>query len=206
MTRKSVAIFISLLLIAIFLNGCRSTTQAGSAVHPQSFKDYPDYSFNAKAYIQGMTKGGHGLLIWQDPSANLKKYKTVTIKKFGDRLLPAQNKFSYTPFIKNLNGIFNDNLGIKRGEPGQSLRIEIAMVECNPGSRAARIMVGMGAGKSAGAIACEVYEPGKSTPSIRIYARDTASMGAFGGDSISFLNNIFNQISFRVTAILEERI
>ncbi len=101
MTRKSIAILMSLLLIAISLNGCRSTGGAGNVVYSQSFKDYPDNSFNAKAYVKGMSKGGHGLLIWQDTSANLKKYKTVKIKKFGGRLLPAQNKFSYKPFIKN---------------------------------------------------------------------------------------------------------
>ncbi len=204
MIRKSFAVLMSLLLVAIFLNGCRSNKSVNNIVYSQSFKDYPDHSFNAKAYIKGMVKGGHGVLIWQDNSANLKNYNSVTVVKFGGRLLPSQNKFSYKPFIKNLNGIFNDNLGKKRGHPGKSLRIEGAMVECNPGNRAARVFVGMGAGKSAGAIVCEVYEPGKSTPCIRIYARDTAAMSA--ADSISNLNNIFNQISFRVTALLEQRL
>ncbi len=204
MTRKSVAVLISLLLVAIFLNGCRSTKGAGNIVNSQSFKDYPDHSFNAKAYVKGMSKGGHGVLIWQDPSANLKKYKSVKVVKFGGRLLPSQTKFSYKPFIKNLNEIFDDNLGVKRGHRDKSLRIEGAMVECNPGNRAARMFVGLGAGKSAGAIVCEVYEPGKSKPCIRIYARDTAAMSA--ADSISNLNNIFNQISFRITALLEQRI
>ena len=204
MIRKSVAVLMSLLFVVIFLNGCRSTKGAGNIVNVQSFKDYPDHSFNAKAYVKGMSKGGHGVLIWQDTSANLKKYNSVTLVKFGGRLLPSQAKFSYKPFIKNFNGTFDDNLDKKRGHPGKSLRIEGAMVECNPGNRAARVFVGMGAGKSAGAIVCEVYEPGKSTPCIRIYARDTAAMSA--ADSISNLNNIFNQITFRVTALLEKRI
>jgi hypothetical protein len=143
-------------------------------------------------------------LIWQDSSPDLKKYQSITVSEFGGRLLPAQDRFSYTPFIKNFNSIFNDNLNIRRGAASQSLHIKGAMVECNPGNRAARIIVGMGAGKSAGAIACEVYEPGKTSPCIRIYARDTAAMSS--ADSISNLNNIFNQIAFRVTTVLQQRI
>jgi len=205
--RKSLVFFIALFSMVIFLNGCKSTNSGSgteTAVYSQSFKDYPDHSFNAKAYIKGMSKGGHGLLIWQDSSADLKKYPSIAVSEFGGRLLPVQGRFSYRPFIKNLNSVFNDNLGIKRGTPGQSLHIKGAMVECNPGNRAARILVGMGAGKSAGAIVCEVYEPGKTSPSIRIYARDTAAMSS--ADSISNLNNIFNQVSFRVAAVLEQRI
>jgi hypothetical protein len=213
MIRKGLPVIITMLFIAFALNGCSTSgsstggsSATGTTGYAKSFKGYPDHYFNPKEYVKGMSKGGHGLLIWQDPSANLTKYPTITVPEFEGRLLPVDERFSITPFIKNLEEIFNDNLDIKRGTAGQSLRIEGAMVECNPGNRAARYLVGFGAGKAAGAVAVEVYEPGKSSPSIRIYARDTASMGGFGGDSVAFLNNIFNQIAFRVTAVLEERI
>ena len=206
MIKKSSIVLISLLYLIILANGCQTTSNsvAGSAVYSKSFKEYPDHGFNAKAYIQGMSKGGHGLLIWQDPSAELKKYNSANFVKFGDRLLPSQDRFSYEPFIKNLNGSFKNNLTTKQSTSGQSLRIEIAMVECNPGNRAARIFVGMGAGKVAGAAVCEVYEPEKSQPSIRIYARDTGAMS--GADSISILNHIFSQVSFRIANTLDQRI
>ncbi len=80
------------------------------------------------------------------------------------------------------------------------------MVECNPGNRAARYLVGFGAGKAAGAVVCEIYEPDKSRPCVRIYARDTGSMGMFGGDSVSFLNQIFEQVAIRLSTVVEARI
>ena len=76
------------------------------------------------------------------------------------------------------------------------------MVECNPGSRAARYWVGFGAGKAAGAVVCEVYEPGKTNPCIRIYTRDTGSMGSFGGDSVAMLNHILSQVATRLATTL----
>ena len=64
--------FYLLLAIAaiLFINGCASTdSQNMSANVPvRSFKDYPDQAFDVKDYIQGMQKGGHNLLYWQDPA------------------------------------------------------------------------------------------------------------------------------------------
>jgi hypothetical protein len=66
--------------------------------------------------------------------------------------------------------------------------------------------VGFGAGKASGAVVCEVYEPGKSRPSMRIYARDRGSTGMFGGDSVAMLNHIFNQVAIRLGTTIEARI
>ena len=82
------------------------------------------------------------------------------------------------------------------------LLIEGAVVECNPGSRTARYLVGFGAGKAAGAVVCEIYEPGKPNPCMRIYARDTGSMGTFGGDSVLMLNNIMTVLGTRLATSL----
>ncbi len=205
MIKKKLTILIALFFIMMSLNACKTSGNSGTsaAIPSKSFKEYPDHSFNVKDYIYGMSKGGHGLLIWQNPSADLTKYHSVNTVKFTKRLLPLQNRFSYDPFINNLNSMFNSNLTIKKSQTNTSLIIKGAMVQCTPGNRAARILVGLGAGKSAGAIVCEIYEPGKTIPSIRIYARDTAAMS--GADSISNLNNIFNQISFRVASVLKQR-
>lgn len=190
-----------------FVNGCASTDSGkfDADTPNRSFKDYPDHAFDAGEYVQGMQKGGHNLLFWQDPSVDLSRYRAVETIDFHGRLLPVQNEFSYMPFIKTFNRAFRDALTL---DPGDSypLRLEGAVVECNPGSRAARYLVGMGAGKAACAVVCEVFEPGQSTPCIRIYTRDTASGGMFGGDSRAMLNHILNQLGIRVSSFLEERI
>jgi len=124
---------------------------------------------------------------------------------FDGRLLPVQNEFSYEPFIKTFNLAFNDDLKLDAGDT-YALRIEGAVVECNPGSRAARYLVGMGAGKADCAVVCEAFEPGQSSPCIRIYTRDTSSGGLFGGDSRAMLNHILNQLGIRTSSFLEERI
>ena len=205
MIKKSLIAYISLFFLIISLTTFSAipSSEAGSTVYARSFKEYPDHAFNAKEYVKGMSKGGHSLLIWQDSSADLKKYKTANFVKFEDRLLPTQDRFSYDPFIKNLNESFRNNLTIKQSTSKQSLRIELAMVECNPGNRAARLFVGLGAGKVAGSAVCEVYEPGKTHASLRIYARDTGAMS--GADSVSILNHIFSQVSFRIANALNLR-
>jgi hypothetical protein len=161
--------------------------------------------FNPKEYIQGMEKGGHRLLIWQDPSADLSQYNSVKVTYFDGRLLPKQDKFSYAPFVKRFNLDFGGSFRIPKDD-NRGLRVEGAIVECNPGSRAARYMVGFGAGKSAAGVVCEIYEPGASMPVIRIYTRDTASGGAWGGDSVSMLNHILKVLATRLSAKIEEKI
>ena len=119
-----------------------------------------------------------------------------------------QNIFSYDPYIALFNSVFRGSLSLKQTqeESPDTLLIEGTVVECNPGSRAARYLVGFGAGKSACAVVCEVYEPGKPGPSIRIYTRDTGSIGAFGGNSAAMLNHIMTQIASRLAAALNTRI
>lgn len=172
----------------------------------KSFKEYPDHTFNPKEYIRGMEKGGHNLLIWKSPSANLKKYRSVKVSDFGGRLLPKQDVFSYLPYIKKFNLTFQRSLNLARSKAQGALRIEGAIVECNPGSRAARYFVGFGAGRAASAAVCEVYEPGKQSASMRIYVRETSSSGAFGGDSVAMLNHMSEQVAIRLASVLDERI
>ena len=178
-----------------------STEPAQTPSAPSSsFKSYPDYSFHLKVkeYINGMKKGGHNLLIWKDPAVNLSQYGSVKLTEFGGRLLPQQNVFSYDPYIALFNSVFRSSLKLSQKDTPDSLLIEGAVVECNPGSRAARAWVGFGAGRAGGAVVCEVYEPGKSNPCIRIYTRDTAASGTWGGDSVALLNNIFGQVATRL--------
>jgi hypothetical protein len=172
----------------------------------KSFKDYPDHAFNVKEYIRGMQKGGHNLLIWKDSAVNLSQYSSVKVTEFGGRLLPQQNVFSYDPYIALVNSVFKSSLKLPQKDSPDSLLIEGAVVECNPGSRAARAWVGFGAGRAGGGVVCEVYEPGKPTPCIRIYTRDTGASGSWGGDSVAMLNNIMSQISTRLAATLNTTI
>ena len=182
-----------------------STAPAQTPSAPSSsFKSYPDYSFHTKVkeYIQGMQKGGHNLLIWKDPSVNFSQYGSVKLTEFGGRLLPQQNVFSYDPYIALFNSVFRSSLKLPQSDNPDSLLIEGAVVECNPGSRAARAWVGFGAGRAGGAVVCEIYEPGKSNPCIRIYTRDTAASGNWGGDSATMLNNILSVVATRLATTL----
>lgn len=170
-----------------------------------TFKNYPDYSFHLKVreYINGMQKGGRNLLIWRDPTVNLSQYGSVKVTEFGGRLLPQQNVFSYDPYVALFNSVFRSSLRLPQKDSPDSLLIEGAVVECNPGSRAARAWVGMGAGRAGGAVVCEVYEPGKANPCIRIYTRDTSAAGGnWGGDSSTMLNNILSQVAMRLATTL----
>jgi hypothetical protein len=171
-----------------------------------SFKNYPDHAFNVREYINGMQKGGHNLLIWRDPSVNLSQYSSVKTTEFGGRLLPQQNVFSYDPYIALFNSVFKSSYKPSQTDAPNALLIEGAVVECNPGSRAARAWVGYGAGRAGGAVVCEVYEPGKSQPCIRIYTRDTGSSGNWGGDSASMLNNIMSQLATRLATTLNTQL
>jgi len=183
-----------------------STASAPVAPKPlKSFKNYPDYSFNTyvKEYINDMKKGGHNLLIWRDPAANLSQYGSVKVTEFGGRLLPQQTVLSYDPYVALFNSVFRSSLRLSQKDSPDSLLIEGAVVECNPGSRAARAWVGMGAGRAGGAVVCEIYEPGKVNPCIRIYTRDTsAAGGSWGGDSSTMLNNILSTVAVRLATTL----
>jgi hypothetical protein len=168
-----------------------------------TFKNYPDGSFHLKVkeYINGMKKGGHNLLIWKD-STNLPQYSSVKISEFHGRLLPQQSHFSYDPYVALFNSVFRSAVRLPQKDSPDSLLIEGAVVECNPGSRAARAWVGFGAGRAGGAVVCEIYEPGKASPCIRIYTRDTGSSGNWGGDSNLMLNNILSTVATRLAGTL----
>ena len=181
-----------------------STASTGTLRPLKSFKNYPDGSFhmNVKEYINDMKKGGHNLLIWRDPSVNLSQYGSVKLTEFGGRLLPQQNVFSYDPYVALFNSVFRSSLKLPQKDSPDSLLIEGAVVECNPGSRAARAWVGFGAGRAGGAVVCEIYEPGKPNPCIRIYTRDTGASGNWGGDSVMMLNNILTVVATRLATTL----
>ncbi|OGP62904.1 MAG: hypothetical protein A2V65_06370 [Deltaproteobacteria bacterium RBG_13_49_15] len=172
----------------------------------KSLKDYPDHAFNVREYISGMQKGGRNLLIWKDSSVSLTQYSSVKVTEFGGRLLPQQNVFSYDPYIALVNSVLKSSLKLPQQDSPDALLIEGAVVECNPGSRAARAWVGMGAGRAGGGVVCEVYEPGKPNPCIRIYARDTGASGSWGGDSVAMLNNIMSQVSTRLATAINTNI
>jgi hypothetical protein len=186
-----------------------ATSTAPTPTTPISFKtlrDYPDQTFNADEYTNGMVKGGHNLLIWKDPAIDLSRYASLKLTDFGGRLLPEQKEFLYDSYIAFFNSIFRSSIRVPQKDSPDALLIVGAVVECNPGSRTARYLVGFGAGKAACAVVCEVYEPGKSIPCMRIYARDTASMGMFGGDSVSMLNNIMSVLGTRLATTLNTTI
>ena len=208
MVKKSMQYLISAVVVIALMTGCASTPPSTPSAETtfKSFKDYPDHTFNPGEYIQGMSRGGRNILIWQDPSVDLKAYRCANVTKFGGRLLPEQNVFSYDPYIKRFDLSFQSCLKLAREDSEKALRIEGAIVECNPGSRAARYWVGFGAGKAAGAVVCEAYEPGKSQPCMRIYVRETASSGMFGGNSVAMLNHIVEQVAIRLSTVLEARI
>jgi hypothetical protein len=174
----------------------------GASPSSSSFKKYPDHVFEVREYIRGMMKGGHNLLIWRDPSVNLSQYGSVKVTEFGGRLLPQQDVFSYDPYIALFNSVFKSSLKLPQKDSPDALLIEGAVVECNPGSRAARYWVGFGAGKAGCGVVCEVYEPGNPNPCIRIYTRDTGSSGGFGGNSVALLNHIMSELGVRVATTL----
>lgn len=192
--------------VVFTLNGCGGARSGGGAsLAPDQVKalsDFSDHAFDARAYIYGMG-GENRVYVWQDPAADLGGYRNANLTRFSGRLLPIQDKFAYEPYVKSFEGSVRDSLDLKAGG---SLRIEGSLVECNPGSRAARYLVGMGAGKAAVAGVIEVFEPGKTRPSLRLYARDTASAGGFGGDSVGMMNHIINVLAVRMTSVLEGRI
>jgi len=130
----------------------------------------------------------------------------VKLTDFGGQLLPVQSVFSYDTFVSSFNATFQSSLKLHKEEASDALRIEGAVVECNPGSRAARNLIGFGAGRAAGAVVCEVYEPGASRPCMRIYARDTGSSGSWGGNSLAMLNHIFFTVANRLSTFLGARI
>jgi hypothetical protein len=180
------------------------SSQATSASFT-TFKNYPDNTFHLKVkeYINGMKKGGHNLLIWRDPASNLSQYRSIKVTEFDGRLLPQQGVFSYDPYIALFNSVFRSSLKLPQNGSSDSLLIEGAVVECNPGNRAARAWVGFGAGRAGGGVVCEIYEPGKESPSIRIYTRETTAAGGnWGGDSSAMLNNILSQVATRLATSL----
>ena len=196
------------LIIALTSTGAMAqdkpaSTQATTAPF-KSFTNYPDYSFhaNVKEYINDMKKGGRNLLIWKDPAVNLSQYSSVKVTDFGGRLLPQQNVFSYDPYVSLFNSVLKSSLKLKQQDSPDALLIGGEVVECSPGSRAARAWVGLGAGRAGGAAVCEIYEPGKDNPCIRIYTRDTGASGSWGGNSVLMLNNIMTVIATRLAATL----
>ena len=203
--------YVFLVAVAVFaLNGCGGTRSDGGATlapgQVSKLSDFNANQFNYRIYVKGMSKVARNTLSWQDPNGHLGDFHFVKIEGPTDKYLPVNANFAHKSVVDTFGRSFNSYLDLKQKSTGKTLRVVLAVVECNPGSRAARYWVGMGAGKAAGTVVVEVYEPGKKMPSLKIYARDTASMGGFGGDSISMMNSIFEAIANRTTTVLEGRI
>ncbi len=204
-------LYVLVVVTAFFaLNGCGGS-RSGSTValapdQVSKLADFPANGFDHKVYRAGMSKVATNTLYWQDPKARLGDYHSVKIEGPTDKYLPINASFVHKPYVTAFGKAFNTNLDLKQSSGAKSLRLVVAVVECNPGSRAARYWVGMGAGRAAATVVVEVYEPGKSTPSLKIYARDTGSAGMFGGDSMSMMNHIYETMAIRVTTVLEGRI
>ena len=205
-------ILYALFVVAVFftLNGCGGSRSGGGvALAPNELAKLSDFNsnqFNHKAYVRGMAKVARNTLYWQDPNAHMGDFHFVNVVGPEDRYLPINPNFVHEPYVKGFAGFFNNNLDLKQKSTGKTLLVKTAVVECNPGSRAARYWVGMGAGKAVATVVIEVYEPGKTTPSLKLYARDSASAGGFGGDSMSMMNHIMQVMAVRVTTVLEGRI
>ena len=216
--RYLLSIVMSVIVIALMSTGAiaqsnppstsGATSGTGTISAPFiSFKNFPDRVFSVTEYTRAMQKGGHNLLIWRDSWADLSQYDSVKVTDFSGRLLPYQDVFSYDQFITVFNSAFRSSLKLSQTNAPNALLIEGAIVECNPGSRAMRAAtLGWGGGRAAGAVVCEVFEPGKSQPCIRIYTRDTASFGGWGGNSIALLNNIFTEVAMRLAATLNTQL
>lgn len=188
------------LTVALASVGCQKRTNGGAAPAPapsrvSTLNDYPDHAFNAESYVQGMVKGAPNLMVWQDPASNLRNYLSINLEvSDSNRYVPVIEGFSPTPFIKTYaNGLKNYLASVPKDPNG--LRVVSYVVECTPGNRGARFVFGFGAGKAAGAAVVEIYEPGKMTPSMRIYCRETASWGP--ADSFSLLDHIFQTVANR---------
>lgn len=204
-------LYVLVAAIAIFaLNGCGgSRSGGGTSIAPDQvskLSDFPANGFNYRTYRAGMSKVATNTLYWQDPKARLGDYHSVKIEGPTDRYLPINANFVHQPYVTAFGKAFEANLDLKQSSSSKSLRLVVAVVECNPGSRAARYWIGMGAGKAAATVVVEVYEPGNSNPSLKIYARDTGSAGMFGGDSTSMMHHIYETMAIRVTTVLEGRI
>ncbi len=204
-------LYVLLIMSAVLaLNGCGGSRSDGGAVlapgQVAKLSDFSANQFDHKVYIRGMTKAARNTLFWQDPNAQLGEYQSVHVEGPSDQYLPVNPNFVHEPYVKGFAGSFNANLDLKLKATGKTLLVKTAVVECNPGSRAARYWVGMGAGKAVATVVVEVYEPGKDNPSLKIYGRDSASAGGFGGDSMAMINHIMQVMAVRVTTVLEERI
>ncbi len=204
-------IYALIVVTAVFaLNGCGGSRSGGAtALSPDQVSKLSDFQpngFNYKVYTKGMSKVARNTLYWQDPNASMGDYHAITVEGPSDTYLPINANIAHKSNVESFGRLFDSYLDLKQSSSGKTLRVVLAVVECNPGSRAARYWVGMGAGKAAGTVVVEVYEPGKSTPSLKLYARDTASMGGFGGDSVSMMNSIYEAIAKRLTTVLEGRI
>jgi len=193
--------------LALSFTSCASTpdpaTQRGDMF--KSFKEYPDHVFDVNEYVKGMKKGDHNLLIWRDASVNFSKYKSVTLTYFDGKLLPDRKDFSYAPYIKQFNSVFGQSFRIPSNDP-KGLRVEGAVVECNPGLPNAQAMFRQGDDKTYAGVACEIYEPGGSVPVIRIFTRDTATGGAWGGDLDSLMNHIVTIVATRLSKKIETQV
>ena len=87
-------------------------TTTGTAPTPTTptsfitFKNYPDQTFDADGYTNGMVKSGHNVLVWKDPAADLSRYGSLKLTEFGGRLLPTQKDFSPDSYVALFNSVF----------------------------------------------------------------------------------------------------
>jgi len=193
--------------LALVFSGC-ATSPDPATVRGDVFKNlkaFPDHSFNAKEYVEGMKKGGHKLLIWKDASVDFSKYNSLNLTDFNGRLLPDQNEFSYTPYIKQFNSDFGKSFAIRTNDP-KGLRVEGGVVELNKGLPNAQSILRTGSDKTYAGVACEIYEPGGSVPVMRLFTRDCANGGYWGEGEDSMMNHILKTLASRLSKKIDRQV
>ena len=210
MNKKRIFYFILIFLIVLSFNSCGLFNVEKSEVkeYPLSFLDYGEKNFDLKIYTMDMKKTDNGM-VWIDVNFPFNSYKILKVERFWT-ILPEKPSFNYKPFVHEFEETFFSNcrtlqrqnwkviVGLSPTTPGSShsneatLIIRGAVVECDPGSKAGRILLpGLGVGKVAGGVIYEIFAQGDATPRMRFYTREVDRGKFMGGDSIEMLKDIF---------------
>ncbi|MFW6324376.1 MAG: DUF4410 domain-containing protein [Desulfovibrionales bacterium] len=205
---------VSVAVLALMLGGCRKQPTASSPTNglpagevPQ-LADYPDQGLNLKQYINGMEKAGHNVVMWKDPSVDTSALadRPIYVDEIDARFVPKIDGYPHTPYSTMVKSTLRDTIKASKQKKPNAILVKGSLVEVNYGSKAARFLVGLGAGKASGGVVIEAFLPGKSKPFLRLYGRETASGGLFGGDSVALMNHIFTRNALQVGGVIDSAI
>ena len=200
---KSFAILLILTLFAAFLTGC-ATNKSTLRKAPPTAKDW--HFMDSMELVQQFRLRDYSQLLFENVSTNGVKLPPTDENTYPNAItaLHRTDSILLSELRKRCHTVpVSDSEMPKGSAPERTLVLRATLVNVDPGSRAARYWLGVGAGKAFVRIKGELVDAKTNAVLLRFEQMRSRSIGVFGGDYDGMLADCIETIGNDICHLIE---